>query len=34
MKTSGFDYHLPDELVAQAPLAQRTGSRLMYVPNT
>lgn len=33
MKTSDFDYILPDELIAQAPLAQRTDSRLLYVPN-
>jgi len=33
MKTSDFDYFLPDELVAQAPLAQRTDSRLLYVPS-
>ncbi len=33
MKTADFDYHLPDELIAQLPLAQRTDSRLLYVPS-
>ena len=33
MKTSDFDYFLPDDLIAQAPLAQRTDSRLLYVPS-
>jgi S-adenosylmethionine:tRNA ribosyltransferase-isomerase len=31
MKTSDFDYHLPPELIAQQPLADRTASRLMVV---
>lgn len=29
MKTSDFDYHLPDELIAQAPLTQRDASRML-----
>lgn len=32
MKTADFDYELPDHLIAQAPLAERTDSRLLYVP--
>lgn len=32
MKTSDFDYFLPDELIAQAPLDKRTDSRLLYIP--
>ena len=31
MKTSDFDYHLPDELIARYPLAERGGSRLLHV---
>ncbi len=31
MKTHDFDYHLPDELIARYPLAQRSASRLMCV---
>ena len=31
MKTSDFDYHLPDELIARYPLAERGGSRLLRV---
>ena len=31
MKTSEFDYPLPQELIAQTPLADRTGSRMMVV---
>ena len=31
MKTSDFDYHLPDELIAQQPLADRAASRMMVV---
>jgi len=27
-----FAYELPDELIAQTPLAERTASRLLYVP--
>lgn len=30
-KTSDYDYHLPPELIAQQPLADRAGSRLMVV---
>lgn len=26
-----FDYHLPPELIAQAPLAERSASRLLVV---
>ncbi len=29
MKTADFDYHLPPELIAQTPLADRQGSRLL-----
>ena len=29
MKTSDFDYHLPEELIAQTPLARRDSSRLL-----
>jgi len=31
VKTSDFDYHLPPELIAQQPLADRTASRMMVV---
>ncbi len=31
MQLSDFDYELPDELIAQAPLASRRGSRLMHL---
>ena len=31
MRLSDFDYHLPEELIAQAPLAQRSASRLLLV---
>lgn len=31
MLLSDFDYHLPDQLVAQAPLAERAGSRMLVV---
>ena len=31
MKTSEFDYELPSELIAQTPLADRSGSRMMVV---
>ena len=31
MKTADFDYVLPDELIAQQPLADRSASRLMIV---
>ena len=31
MKTSDFDYHLPDELIARHPLPERGGSRLLHV---
>ena len=31
MKTSDFDYSLPQELIAQTPLESRDGSRLMVV---
>jgi len=31
MKTSEFDYHLPPELIAQQPLADRAASRMMVV---
>lgn len=32
MKKSDFHYSLPDELIAQAPLAERAASRLLVVP--
>nr|WP_228064435.1 tRNA preQ1(34) S-adenosylmethionine ribosyltransferase-isomerase QueA [Lysobacter avium] len=32
MKKSDFDYPLPPELIAQAPLARRSASRLLLVP--
>ena len=32
MKKSDFNYHLPPELIAQAPLAERSASRLLLVP--
>ena len=31
MKTSDFDYYLPEELIAQTPLAKRDSSRLMVI---
>ena len=31
MKTSDFDYYLPEELIAQTPLAKRDNSRLMVL---
>jgi S-adenosylmethionine:tRNA ribosyltransferase-isomerase len=31
MKTSDFDYHLPEELIAQHPAATRTASRLLHL---
>lgn len=31
MKTSDFDFHLPQELIAQTPLSDRTSSRMMRV---
>src|SRR4051794_28903180 len=31
MRTSDFDYILPPELIAQHPVAERTGSRLLHV---
>lgn len=32
MLTSDFDYELPPDLIAQHPLPQRSGSRLLYAP--
>ena len=32
MKKSDFHYELPPELIAQAPLAERSASRLLVVP--
>ncbi|AKU90723.1 tRNA preQ1(34) S-adenosylmethionine ribosyltransferase-isomerase QueA [Vulgatibacter incomptus] len=32
MKTSDFDFELPEELIAQAPLAERDASRLLVLP--
>ena len=35
MKVEDFDFHLPEELIAQTPLLDRTASRLMVVnPNS
>jgi S-adenosylmethionine:tRNA ribosyltransferase-isomerase len=34
MRTSDFDYELPPDLIAQRPLATRSGSRLLYLPAT
>ena len=31
MKTSDFDYYLPEELIAQTPLKDRTSSRLLVL---
>jgi S-adenosylmethionine:tRNA ribosyltransferase-isomerase len=31
-RLSDFDYHLPSDLIAQQPAAQRSGSRLLVVP--
>ncbi len=31
MRTADFDFHLPDELIAQYPLEQRTASRLLHL---
>ena len=31
MKISEFDYHLPEELIAQTPISQRDTSRLMIL---
>lgn len=31
MRLSDFDYHLPEELIAQFPTAERTASRLLHV---
>ncbi len=28
-----FDYHLPENLIARYPLAERSASRLLYLPN-
>ena len=31
MRLSDFDFYLPDDLIAQRPLAQRGDSRLLHV---
>ena len=31
MQLADFDYHLPEELIAQHPAAERTGSRLLHL---
>ena len=31
LRTKDFDYHLPDELIASRPLAERTASRMLVV---
>ena len=33
MRTSDFDYPLPEELIAQRPLQRRSASRLLYMPD-
>ena len=33
-KTSDFDYNLPEELIAQTPLLDRTSSRMLVIHNT
>lgn len=33
MKTADFDFNLPEELIAQYPLEQRTASRLLHLCN-
>lgn len=33
MKLSDFDYHLPENLIARFPLAERSASRLLYLPS-
>lgn len=33
MKTADFDFHLPEELIAQYPLEQRNASRLLHLNN-
>ncbi len=34
MKTADFNFHLPEELIAQTPLARRDGSRLLTMDST
>lgn len=34
MKTSDFDYHLPEELIAQKPLSKREACRMMHLNKT
>lgn len=34
MRADEFDYHLPPELIAQRPLADRSASRLLYLEKT
>lgn len=34
MRTELFDFHLPDDLIAQAPLPDRDGARLLHVSHT
>lgn len=34
MRTADFDYNLPEELIAQYPLEQRTASRLLHLKGT
>ena len=33
LSLASFDYHLPEELIAQQPATTRTGSRLMHLDN-
>ncbi|MCW5937150.1 MAG: tRNA preQ1(34) S-adenosylmethionine ribosyltransferase-isomerase QueA [Fimbriimonadaceae bacterium] len=32
MRVADFDYHLPEELIAQSPIEPRDASRLLYLP--
>ncbi|MGC2478684.1 MAG: S-adenosylmethionine:tRNA ribosyltransferase-isomerase, partial [Candidatus Sulfotelmatobacter sp.] len=34
MRVSDFHFHLPDELIAQEPLAARDGSRMLHLQRT
>ena len=34
LSVADYDYHLPDHLIARYPLAERSASRLLYLPTT